>query len=103
MASVTMPRGLLKVAAAAGPSRAPPTREKPASVVTAEVARAMARMQWPALSATYKVSKEGASPKPQAWLKDAASPMPSTLAAVPEPASVVTMPAGVTSRTRLLD
>ena len=93
------PKGLLKLAAAPAPSAKP--WPLPASVVTRPkgVTR---RMRWSFQSATTITSFEGITATPDGLLKLAAAPVPSAKAALPLPASVVTIPRGVTSRTRLL-
>ena len=72
----------------------------PASVVTVSVAVSSTRTRLLAASAMYSSAPEEESDRPFGWLKRAIVPTPSAKLAAP-PASVVTAPVGVMSRTRL--
>ena len=98
-ASVSIPVGLLNEAAVPVPLALPET-PLPAKVVTTP-AGVIIRIRSLPLSATYTFPAASV-PNPKGSLNEAAVPVPLVLPAIPLPAKVLTTPAGVIIRIKLL-
>ena len=94
------PESPLNLAPVPNPSAAPAV-EPPAIVVTTPAGVTRRTRLFPR-SATYTCAPDGATASPHGARKAALVPVPSANAPAPEPASVITLPASVTARSRLL-
>jgi len=67
-------------------------------VLTALVLRSIERMRLLEMSPTRSVWPSGKSASPAGWLNEASESVPSAKLALPEPATVVTVPVAISTR-----